>query len=263
MPCTTPIRCTYISAKRQKGMQRPRDSYSPSNLKRYAHLFRDEMGQSDLEEARATPEIVVLEECASTEMLDEAERFWIAQFKAMGMSLMNGTDGGDGAPARIARMRVQRCRRRERPRWRQQSKERERMTEMAQNFWDDPVASAKERERRAAELRDKPRTPEVVAKIAAGLQGKPKSPEHRAKIARACTAALARSSLRRQSSHKAACRERPIRGPRAGVRASVASLGGSRVPCAADLGARRFRVPRENIRACKGRTRGARKVEGQ
>ncbi len=44
------------------------------------------------------PEIEVLESVVDSQELDEAERFWIAYYRALGCRLTNLTDGGDGTP---------------------------------------------------------------------------------------------------------------------------------------------------------------------
>lgn len=42
------------------------------------------------------PVVEVVEECTTTAELNEAERFWIVQFKALGFRLVNHSDGGEG-----------------------------------------------------------------------------------------------------------------------------------------------------------------------
>jgi len=44
------------------------------------------------------PVIEVVQEFDTYTPLNEAERFWIVQFRALGFRLTNGTDGGEGVP---------------------------------------------------------------------------------------------------------------------------------------------------------------------
>jgi len=91
--------------------------------------------------------IVVETGCGNRE---ESERVWIASFRAIGCELVNGTDGGEGAPGR--------------------------------------VPSPETRAKQSAATKGRKKSPESVARMAAALRGRPGhkvSPETRQKISRA------------------------------------------------------------------------------
>lgn len=91
-------------------------------------------------------EVIMLEDVPRREGLNEAERHWVAIGRAaLGDRLTNATEGGDGL---------------HRP-------------------------SKVTREKIAASLRGRKRTPEECEKNAAAHRGRPLSPEHRAKVAAA------------------------------------------------------------------------------
>ena len=74
------------------GLRRPRRHTIPSELaKDQTHKGR---WLRSLDTAR--PQIVVIQQLPDSELLNEAERFWIAYFRQLGCPLTNLTDGGEG-----------------------------------------------------------------------------------------------------------------------------------------------------------------------
>lgn len=86
--------------KSSSGFIRPRQHGLPAYMKMHAHLPVIKW-ISKLRKSGKEFEIVVLEKFDSINGLDESERFHIANFKAIGMSLLNLTEGGDGAYGRV------------------------------------------------------------------------------------------------------------------------------------------------------------------
>ena len=72
------------------GLTRPKVHTEPRQLRAHTHQasWLRSMGQK--------PIVVVIHELPDVEILNDAERYWIAYFRAMGCSLTNATDGGDG-----------------------------------------------------------------------------------------------------------------------------------------------------------------------
>ncbi len=87
-PRTDEVR--YVG-KSCSGMKRPRNHRSPSNIESFTHKNNWLRSIVPLK-----PVIEVVEEFSNPDGLVDAERFWIAQFRAWGFKLTNGTDGGDG-----------------------------------------------------------------------------------------------------------------------------------------------------------------------
>lgn len=124
------------------GLERPRQHRKPRLLK--SRSRKNSWIKSLLAKGLCYG-IEILEELATREGLDDAERFWIANFRAAGAMLLNMTDGGDGTAGR--------------------------------------VQPPEERARRAAAMRARgnglkgyKQTTEHRARIAAGVSGKPKAP---------------------------------------------------------------------------------------
>jgi hypothetical protein len=99
----------------------------------------------------APPQLLILEEIPAGADWQEAERRWIAHFRAEGADLTNHTDGGEGLCGASAETRAKLS------------------------------ASAKARMADPA-FRAKVFTAERAARISAALSGRPKSPEHVAKL---------------------------------------------------------------------------------
>jgi len=144
----------YVGQSSQ-GLKRPRQHSSQRSLDKLGHLPRIKWIKS-LKQRGLEPEITVLEECASTGDLDEAECFHIANFKSLGIPLLNLTEGGDGG------------------------------AEISRRYWANPEA----REKKRIERQGKKWNNEVRAKMSASAKGKPKSVEHRANLSIAASAAM-------------------------------------------------------------------------
>lgn len=86
----------YIG-KSSRGLKRPRQHARPQAL--VADTYKNRWLREVLA-AGCSYTIVVLEELESADLLDEAERRWIAHGRAEGWALTNGTAGGDGGDAR-------------------------------------------------------------------------------------------------------------------------------------------------------------------
>ncbi len=84
----------YIG-KSSFGLKRPKEHTQPSALGREAHTHKTRWLRSVIDAGR-TPEVLILEVCASHEALDAAERKWIAEGRSRGWKLTNMTDGGEG-----------------------------------------------------------------------------------------------------------------------------------------------------------------------
>src|ERR1700730_379576 len=88
-------RYVYVG-KSTQGMRRPQRHGYPSNMQKCADYPLTRW----ITKYRATGsdyQIVILETHISPDLLDEAERFYIAYFRSVGVALLNITDGGDGA----------------------------------------------------------------------------------------------------------------------------------------------------------------------
>lgn len=84
--------------KSTRGMDRPKEHGSPRNIQRYGYLPICRWitkGRSVGSEYKIT----VLETCSTAEELNEAERFYIAYFRSIGVPLLNLSEGGDGGHA--------------------------------------------------------------------------------------------------------------------------------------------------------------------
>lgn len=91
-PITDEVR--YIG-KSESGIDRPRQHGHLSHLKKKAHL-PSVRWISKLKSQGLDYKIETVEECDSRELLMEAEKFWIAQFRGLGFRLLNICDGGEG-----------------------------------------------------------------------------------------------------------------------------------------------------------------------
>lgn len=155
----------------------------------------------------------------------EAEMYWIAHYRSIGCSLVNGTNGGEGGLGRIVsiaqRAEVSRVHKGKsisqehraivgaaaKARWAKWRAEGQtyseetigRMSQAAKDRW---VAlgplSPELREAFGRPHRGKPKSPEHRAKIAAGNR-KPKTPEHRAKMAEASRSRAKQARLAREA----------------------------------------------------------------
>lgn len=146
------------------GLRRAKQHSMPSVLKidgstRKANWLRN------LLDADLRPLIEVVEDCEDRERLVEAERFWIAQFRALGMPLTNCTDGGDGVHG-----------------WRPSSVNRARMSAAQRNKG--PVSDAT-RARMSIAQRGRLHRPESRRKIGDAHRGRAKSSETRRRISMA------------------------------------------------------------------------------
>lgn len=142
------------------GLLRPKHHGMSANLKKNLPVTRW------IKKLRASGEdykIAVLEDVNNGDSLDEAERFFIAYFKSINMSLLNLTDGGQGARSGVAHTALHNANVSRAKKGKSLSLEmRARLSLAAKN-------------------RPKP-TPESCLKRSQALKGKPKSPEHRAKL---------------------------------------------------------------------------------
>ena len=152
---------------------------------------RDERGQRHLSDWLRSigyePEVVTLERCRQ-DMLNEAERSWIATARMYGCRLVNMTDGGEGqrpgyrhtAEARARQSEAQKGKTIQRsPEWR------EKVAANGRARRGIPL-SADTRRKLSEALRGrpgKPRSPETRAKISAVLMARPdRSPPNKGKV---------------------------------------------------------------------------------
>lgn len=92
-PTTGQLRYVGKSTSR---LRRPARHSAPSELKKdNTHKGRW------LKTLSQKPAVVVIQELDDTEILSEAERFWIQYFRQLGMPLTNLTDGGEGTKGLI------------------------------------------------------------------------------------------------------------------------------------------------------------------
>jgi len=94
-PDTQEVR--YIG-KSTSGLKRPKEHKKPCNLKTPSHKVN--WIKSLINEGK-TYGIIIIEETETPEALDGREIHWIAEYKARGAKLTNGTDGGEGALGRV------------------------------------------------------------------------------------------------------------------------------------------------------------------
>lgn len=97
-PRTGDIR--YVGKTTRTLCQRLLSHCAPSHLRKTSHKIN---WVKSLLVCGLVPLIEELEVCASTEAMDEAERFHIKFWREMGAALTNATDGGDGFPASFKR----------------------------------------------------------------------------------------------------------------------------------------------------------------
>lgn len=81
--------------KSSSGLKRPRRHAAPASWRAYSNAPVTRWVERRLSLGQVY-EITILEELSSAAELDEAERFYIAYFKFIGMSLLNITEGGGG-----------------------------------------------------------------------------------------------------------------------------------------------------------------------
>lgn len=207
--------------KSSSGLERPRSHRSPSNLKRkvpVAYWVNKLLSHGKMYE------IVILEQCADRVALADAERFYIAYFRTIGMHLLNLTDGGEGASRKKSTAEIAAivARFKGKP---LSAEHRAKLSAAAKRRYSDPTARARlisygremssatrakmsaahrgskyttaqyEAQREhwktlADSRRGVPRSPTIVAKIAAALRNP--SPERRAKM---CAAQQNRSPI--------------------------------------------------------------------
>lgn len=91
-------KCIRYVGKSSSGLQRPKAHGYPSRVST-SRTHRGNWIRSLLEQGLMY-EIVILETLSSGDLLEEAERRWIAQCRNDGCNLTNATDGGEGAPGR-------------------------------------------------------------------------------------------------------------------------------------------------------------------
>lgn len=188
----------YIG-KSSTGLRRPREHSMPSSLKQYAHLPRSRWVVS-LQKRGLSPQIVILEECAIAEDLDEAERFYIAYFRSIGgkRSLLNLTDGGEGILGyRHSKEEIERQSAVQREKAKD-PEERKRLRGLSTAYW----TSQGSREKKRQERTGKKWSSEIRAKMSATQKGRTRSPETRAKMSAAA------SELRRKQWADPAYREK-------------------------------------------------------
>jgi hypothetical protein len=165
--------------KSTNGLARPSRHSFPSNLERYAQLPISKWIRA-LHKRGLEAKVVVLEECAKSDDLDEAERFHIAYFRALfgKRKLLNVTDGGGGtygyrygkqALLKMSKDRKARA---------STTEGRKRMSDMASNYWVTKEAREQQRKERLGKKWDA----ETKAKISASHKGKQKSAEHRVNL---------------------------------------------------------------------------------
>lgn len=91
-----PSSSSVYVGKSCSGMERPRAHMSPSNrAKQHLPVVR---WINKLIAHEQKYEIAIVETCKSAIQLCEAERFYIAYLRSLGVKLLNCTDGGEGAP---------------------------------------------------------------------------------------------------------------------------------------------------------------------
>jgi hypothetical protein len=132
------------------GMKRPMQHGQAVSMEKLAHLPRIKWIGS-LRAKGLEYEIAILEELPSADDLNDAEKFYIACFKAMGIPLLNLTEGGDGG------------------------------AEISRRYWSDPKSREKKSKERLGQKHDE----ETKTKISESHKGKKKSLEVRANMSRA------------------------------------------------------------------------------
>jgi hypothetical protein len=85
--------------KSTSGLTRPKKHLTSSLLRKEANTHRVKWIKSVIKDG-LLPRIVVLEETEDPELLDGLEKAAIAKFRAEGVRLVNGTDGGEGSLGR-------------------------------------------------------------------------------------------------------------------------------------------------------------------
>lgn len=140
------------------------------HLKEKQHTYKN-MWIKSLRDRGFVPEVQIIEE-VSIERWQERERYWIAFYRAQGLDLANGTDGGDGVHGR-KRTPEERARISEALKGNQYSKGRKHPPE--------------EIARRAAAMKGHSVRPDTGEKIAATKRGKPRSEATKAKLSAALT----------------------------------------------------------------------------
>lgn len=152
------------------------------HLREKQHTYKN-MWIKSLKDKGLTPEIQIIEEVL-IEQWQERERYWIAFYRAQGLDIANGTDGGDGVhgrkrtpeeKARISQSLIGNQRGKGyRPTPEQQLRKSAAMKGHA--------VSAETAEKIAASKRGKPRSPETIEKVRLALTGRKLSEERKAKM---------------------------------------------------------------------------------
>ena len=133
-----------------RGMLRPQEHEKYLHAPKFARLSRVKWIKS-LHAKGLKPEIAVLEEFADASELNDAERFYIAYFKSLGIPLLNCTEGGDGG------------------------------AEISRRYWADPAS----REKKRLERLGYKHLAETKVRMSAASKGKKKSAEHCASMSEA------------------------------------------------------------------------------
>lgn len=159
----------YIGKSTTGAAQRLASHLCPSSLKGRTHK---ENWVRSLIERGVTPEVFVIETCASKDALNEAERHHIAYFRGLGCRLTNGTPGGDGlgvpcSPERKAKISTAQL-------------------GVPKPKWTD------ERRAKPHHSLGRKRSPDAVAKTAAARRGMKHTAEQRARISAGMAASMTR-----------------------------------------------------------------------
>ena len=185
----------YIGQSSQ-GMTRPMQHGRPWSMEKLAKLPRIKWIKS-LRAKGLEYEIAILEELSSVDDLDDAEKFHIACFKAMGIPLLNLTEGGDGG------------------------------AEISRRYWSDPKSREKKRKERIGQTWNK----ETKAKMSAAHKGRKKTPEERANMAAAAKRRWATPGYRdKQAVAQRASHSSPEKRAQAAEWAKLASRDTNRSP---------------------------------
>lgn len=225
--CPDPSSNSVYVGKSARGMERPLEHFDNFELRRYAHLPRAKFVMS-CRKRGIEPEIVVLEVCASADDLNEAEIFHIAAFRAMGMKLLNLTDGGDGV---LGHKFTDEARAKMSAVWERRFEEdpgaRDRLINQSRGYWAKPESLEKQRQK----MLGTKQTPESVAKTSAAHRGAKRSPESKARMAAAAAARWEAPGYReKQVAAQKAAKSSPEAKAKAAEWAKLASKDSHRTP---------------------------------
>jgi hypothetical protein len=107
-PLTGQLR--YVG-KSTTGLKRPRSEHNRV-LKGYEGFGHRQNWIRNLHDSQTTYRISIIQECADSDILCQAETFWISYFRTLGAPLTNLTDGGDGVsgwkhtPSSLAKLKL-------------------------------------------------------------------------------------------------------------------------------------------------------------